>query len=76
MEDHANYTSYPKRFPIKHYKDLKDTFNSQDNQIRVRPHAIKVDKFKKRDSRNNGPPSIAEFRNPGPNFTSGGPASA
>ena len=46
--DHANYTSYPKNLPIKHYKDLNETFNSQDPKIKGqtdRPHNATVDRL-------------------------------
>lgn len=31
QKDHAFYTSYPKRPAMKHFKDLNETFNSQDS---------------------------------------------
>jgi hypothetical protein len=73
--DHANYTSYPKKMPMKHYKDLNETFNSQDPNIKGytdRPHNATVDRLQHTDGFKKHPfPSPAGFRNTRTNATSG-----
>ena len=74
--DHANYTSYPRNLPIKHYRDLQQTFNSNDHKIKGQTDRPDVTINRLGHSGDFKSPSPAEFRNTRTNATSGGLASA